>query len=318
MDDETATLAALPPPALDRFRQVCGVTGAIEPRFDGYTKLVLLTPDRAFLFPRNHTIVAPLERECAVYGVLDHPLVPRLVGRWDDQRISPYPFFAVTRLAGRASAGLTPQALPHFAAQLGAALAACHETSLNIVPRSLWANAWTEAPPAPPTAATCFSPFRLLGGAERLAEAAAAFCGAKRSARLLDALGASEALAPVLAHGDLHAGHILIGESGLTGILDWGFGGLLSPLVDFIGNWKPEAFAAETAYGDLRRQMWAAYAGARAAPLPPWDRVELALAAFDITALAPETRSHYYWHASPEWKVARRAMAGERLKAMLA
>ena len=68
MDDETATLAVLPPPALDRFRQVCGVTGPIEPRFDGYTKLVLLTPDRAFLFPRNHTIVLPLERECDVYG----------------------------------------------------------------------------------------------------------------------------------------------------------------------------------------------------------------------------------------------------------
>jgi aminoglycoside phosphotransferase (APT) family kinase protein len=319
MDDETAILAVLPPPALDRFRQVCGVTGAIEPRFDGYTKLVLLTPDRAFLFPRNHTIVGSLRRECAVYGVLDHPLVPRLVGRWEDQRISPYPFFAVTRLAGRASASLAARALPDFAAQLGAALAACHETSLDIIPRILWANAWTEPPPTPPAAATCFSPLRLLGGAERLAEATASFCGTERSARLLDALRATDALAPVLAHGDLHAGHLLLGEDGaLTGILDWGFGGLLSPLVDFIGNWKSEAFSAETAYGDLRRHMWAAYAGARTAPLPPWDGVELALAAFDITALAPETRSHYYWHARPEWRAARRTAAGERLIAMLA
>jgi aminoglycoside phosphotransferase (APT) family kinase protein len=318
MDDETAILAVLPPPALGRFRQVCGVAGAIEPRFDGYTKLVLLTPDRAFLFPRNHTIVGQLERECAVYGALDRPLVPRLIGRWQDERISPYPFFAVTRLAGRAT-GLTAETLPVIAAQLGAAIAACHNTSLDVVPRSLWANAWTEPPPAPPTAATCFSPLRLLGGAERLAEAAASFSGLGRSARLLEALSAAEALAPVLAHGDLHEGHILIGGSGaLTGILHWGFGGVLSPLVDFIGNWKPEAFAAETVYGDLRRHMWAAYAAARSATLPTWDAVQLALTAFDITALAPETRSHYYWQASAEWRDVRRAAAGERLVAMLA
>jgi aminoglycoside phosphotransferase (APT) family kinase protein len=319
MDDETAILAVLPPPALDRFRRVCEIAGAIEPRFDGYTKLVLLTPDRAFLFPRNHTIVGQLERECAIYGALDHALVPRLVGRWQDERISPYPFFAVTRLAGRAAASLTAETLPAIAAQLGAAIAACHDTSLDIVPRSLWANAWTEPPPAPPTAATCFSPLRLLGGAERLAKAAASYSGIGRSARLLEALSAAEALAPVLAHGDLHEGHVLIGDSGaLTGILDWGFGGVLSPLVDFIGNWNPEAFAAETLYGDLRRHMWAAYAARRSAPLPAWGAVQLALAAFDITALAPETRSHYYWQASPQWRAARRAAAGERLLAMLA
>ena len=319
MDDETATLAVLPPPALDRFRRVCGVAGAIEPRFDGYTKLVLLSADRAFLFPRNHTIVGQLERECAVYGVLDLPLVPRLVGRWHDERISPYPFFAVTRLAGRPTAGLAPQSLPPIAAQLGASIAACHDTSLDLVPPSLWANPWTEPPPSPPTAATCFSPLRLLGGGDRLAEAAASFIGAGRSPRLRNALDAAEALAPVLAHGDLHAGHVLVGEGGgLTGILDWGFGGLMSPLVDFIGNWKAEALAAEAVYGDLRRHMWAAYAASRSAPLPAWDAVELALAAFDVTALAPETRSHYYWHWSPEAKATRRAAASARLAAMLA
>jgi hypothetical protein len=99
MDDETALAAVLVPPQLKRFREVCEVAGPIEPRFDGYTKHVLLTDDRAFLFPRNHTIVAQLERECDVYTTVDHPLVPKLLGRWDEPAISPYPFFALPTLS---------------------------------------------------------------------------------------------------------------------------------------------------------------------------------------------------------------------------
>lgn len=318
MDDATAVLAVLPPPGLARFRQVCQVDGPLEPRFEGYTKLVLLAEDRAFLFPRNHTIVAQLERECAVYATLDHPLVPRLLGRWHEERISPYPFFAVTRLAGRAPRRVSPEDLPALAAQLGAALAACHDTPLERVPPSLWANAWQEPPPAPPTALDCYSPLRYLGGAERLAEAAATFLGAAASPALLEALRAAEALAPVLAHGDLHDGQLLVdGAGALTGILDWGFGGLLSPLVDFTCSWTRELFAAEADYGDIRRHVWAAYAERRSAPLPTWEQVHLALTAFDLAALAPETKSHYYWQASPEWRAARRAAARDSLLAAL-
>ena len=73
MDDQTAVLAVLPRPALNRFRQICEASGPLEPRFDGYTKHVLLTADRAFLFPRNRTIAAQLERECAVYATVGYP-----------------------------------------------------------------------------------------------------------------------------------------------------------------------------------------------------------------------------------------------------
>ena len=316
MDDQTAALAVLPTPALERFRLICEANGPLEPRFEGYTKHVLLTEDRAFLFPRNHTIAGQLERECAVYATVDHPLVPRLLGRWHEQRISPYPFFAVTRLAGRAPTRISPENLPPLAAQLGAAIAACHDTRMDLVPRSLWANPWQEPPPAPPTAIDCYSPLRYLGGAENLAESAASFTGAASSAALLEALRAAEALAPVLAHGDLHEGQILVDESGgLTGILDWGFGGVLSPLVDFTCSWRSELFAAEASYGEIRRHMWAAYAGHRSAPLPTWEQVQLALTAFDITALAPETASHYYWQESAEWQATRRAAAGDCLLA---
>lgn len=223
MDEETAALAVLPRAALARFREVCAIEASIEPRFDGYTKHVLLSGDRAFLFPRNHTVVGLLERECAVYATLEHPMIPRLLGRWEDPRISPYPFFAVTRLSGRPPADLTADTLPALAAELGQALGPCHDVDLDSVPHVLWANAWTAPPPAPPTATTCFSPLRLLGGAESLAEAAVGFVGAARSAPLLAALEAAEAMPPVLAHGDLHEGQLLADGSGaLSGILDGG------------------------------------------------------------------------------------------------
>ena len=316
MDNDTAVRAVLIPPQLERFRQLCEVKGAIEPQFEGYTKHVLLTEDRAFLFARNHTIVDQLERECAIYATLDNPLVPRVLGRWHDEGISPYPFFAVTRLAGSAPAGIAYENLPAIAAQVGAAIAACHEIPVDHVPRSLWANAW-EAPPAvPPTATDCYSPLRGLGGAEFLAESAASFIGASSSAALLEALRAAEAMEPVLAHGDLHEEQLLVDESdALTGILDWGFGGVLSPLVDFTG--VRELFGDEVSYGFMRRHMWMAYAEKRSVPLPTWEQVHMALTAFDITAFGPETDSHYYWQHSKEWRAARREEARDSLLAMI-
>lgn len=334
MDDEKAVAAVLVPPQLKRLKEVCEVDGPIEPRFDGYTKLVLLTEDRAFLFPRNHTIVAQLERECDVYATVDHPLVPKLLGRWDDPAISPYPFFAVTRLRGSVPGDMSPKHLRTLAGQIGAALAACHDISLKHVPQRLWANAWSELPPTPPTASDCYSPLRELGGAwtstgtaslsisssrERLAESVAPFVGPAARTTLLDALVAVDAMDPVLAHGDLYEGHLLLDESGtLTGILDWGFGGVLSPLVDFTcSQWNSASWAAERSYGDLRRHLWSAYADHRSVPLPSWEQVHLALTTFDIVALAPETKSHYYWQKSAEWQAARRAAAQDCLQAQL-
>lgn len=318
VDDEQAVAAVLVPPQLKRFRELCTVDGPIEPRFDGYTKHVLLADDRAFLFPRNHTIVDQLERECDVYATVDHPHVARLLGRWDEPAISPYPFFAVSRLQGSSLGNLSPEQLPTLAAQLGAAIAASHEIALDRTPRRLWANAWSEPPAQPPTATDCYSPLRDLGGAEHLAEAALPLSPAAHKT-LLDALKTVEAMDPVLAHGDLHESHLLLDDSGtLTGILDWGFGGVLSPIVDFTcSQWDSTSWAAETTYGDLRHHLWTAYANHRSAPLPSWEQIQLALTTFDIVALAPETKTHYYWQKGPEWQATRRAQARAHLQTLL-
>ncbi|MGW7686821.1 phosphotransferase family protein [Kribbella sp. NPDC054772] len=319
MDDEQAVAAVLVQIQLNRFRELCKVDGPIEPRFDGATKHVLLADNRAFLFPRNHTIVGQLERECAVYATIDHPTVPKLLGRWHEPAISPYPFFAVTRVSGSIPNNLSLDHLQALAEQLGTAIAACHDVSLDRVPRPLWANPWTEPPTAPPTAADCYTPLRELGGPEQLTKSVAASISPAARTTLLDALEAVDAMDPVLAHGDLYENHLFLDDSGtLTGILDWGFGGVLSPLVDFTcSQWDSASWAAERSYGDLRRHLWTAYAEHRSAPLPTWDQVHLALTAFDIVALAPETESHYYWQKSPEWQAARRAAALHCLQTLL-
>ncbi|WP_328997658.1 hypothetical protein OHA18_24725 [Kribbella sp. NBC_00709] len=93
---------------------------------------------------------------------------------------------------------------------------------------------------------------------------------------------------------------------------------MASPLVDFTcSQWDSASWAAERSYGDLRRHLWTAYAEHRSVPLPSWEQVHLALTTFDIVALAPETKTHYYWQKSAEWQAARRAAALASLHAQL-
>ena len=271
MDDEAAVGAVLTPPALERFRQLCEVDGKIEPRYSGFTKHVLLSDDRAFLFPRNHTVVRLLERECEVYAAVDHPLVPALRGQWREAAISPYPFFAVTRLEGRSVDGASLGDMAPLAQQLGAAIAGYHADSEDN-PDRLSQRIRKGATPGV-SGNEHYTPIRFLGGVQRIADSVAAFLGAATPAAVVDALDAVEAMTPVLAHGDLHEGQLLVDESGaLTGILDWGFAGVLSPLCDFTcSQFDGTLLAAEPTYGAIRRQMWTAYADRRAAELPTWE-----------------------------------------------
>jgi hypothetical protein len=96
--------AVLIPPQAARF---ASLTGADPDRLvlnvTGWNKLVLLDADRVFLFPRAAAGVEWFERELAVYQALAQTrleIVPRLLGRWEDPDVYPFPFAAVTRLRG--------------------------------------------------------------------------------------------------------------------------------------------------------------------------------------------------------------------------
>ena len=99
-----AVNAVLAPPQAERFAGVAGVdTGRLVLNETGMNKLVLLDSDRVFLFPRSAAGVEWFERELAAYRALARTqlrVVPRLLGRWEDPEIYPFPFAAVTRMRG--------------------------------------------------------------------------------------------------------------------------------------------------------------------------------------------------------------------------
>ena len=179
----------------------------------GWNKLVLLDSDRVFLFPRSATGVEWFERELAAYRALAGTqlgVVPRLLGRWQDPGIYPFPFAAVTRLRGEVPA--EPGAL---IGQLGEVIACWHE----LEPPAL-AGA---RPPHHHDAAhhrwlrRALDPATSAGAA---AEAADRLGRPGRAAAWAELLASAAQLAPVLVHGDIHEGQLLAVGGRLTGILD--------------------------------------------------------------------------------------------------
>ena len=118
--------AVLVPPQAARFASVTGADlGPARAERDRVEQAGPARLDRVFLFPRSATGVEWFERELAAYRALARTrlgIVPRLLGRWEDPGIYPFPFAAVTRLRGEVPAA--PEALVE---QLGRAIARWHE-----------------------------------------------------------------------------------------------------------------------------------------------------------------------------------------------
>ena len=118
--------AVLVPPQAERFASIVGVDpGRLVLNVTGWNKLVLLGSHQVFLFPRSGAGVEWFERELAAYRALagaQLSVVPRLLGRWEDPEIYPFPFAAVSRLRGEVPTD--PEALVE---QVGQAIACWHE-----------------------------------------------------------------------------------------------------------------------------------------------------------------------------------------------
>ena len=187
--------------------------GRLALNVTGWNKLVLLDSDRVFLFPRSAIGVEWFERELAVYRALAKTqlgVVPRLLGRWEDPEIYPFPFAAVTRLRGEVPA--EPEALIE---QLGDVIACWHE----LEPPAL-AGA---RPPHHHDAAHHRWLRRALNpatSAEAAAEAADRLGRPGRASAWADLLASAAQLAPVLVHGDIHEDQLLADGGRLTGIID--------------------------------------------------------------------------------------------------
>jgi aminoglycoside phosphotransferase (APT) family kinase protein len=265
--------AILIAPQLERFRALCDLDGVrLTTNFDGWHRHAVLAPDRVFLFPRGRSWVPGLRREMVVLKALDGRGVPaaRLLGHWHDRDVSPYPFIAVSRLPGRPWSRLestaTLEQVTTLLEALGRTIASWHRLSRTILPERL---------PRHQDDAERF----LTTTLEVAAHDVAGRLGLprQRASAWLQELEPLAALAPVLVHGDLHEGQILVDDDlRVTGILDWESAHLGNPLKDFdFGEWGYGIFAWDRHFARLHRHLWEAYATARGGTLPSWRTVHL-------------------------------------------
>jgi len=254
-----AVNAVLAPRQAERFAGVADVDlGRLVLNVTGRNKLVLLDSDRVFLFPRSAIGVEWFERELATYQVLAKTqlgVVPRLLDRWEDPEIYPFPFAAVTRLRGEVPA--EPEALIE---QLGEVIARWHE----LEPPAL-AGA---RPPRHHDAAHHRWLRRALDpatSAEAAAEAADRLGRPGRASAWADLLASAAQLAPVLVHGDIHEDQLLADGGRLTGIIDWETARVDHPFWDFdLGEWGSGLWRRRRRdFSALWARGWRAYAQAR-------------------------------------------------------
>lgn len=258
----------------DAFRDLCDVEGEVETHFHGWSKRVILSADRVFLFPRDHTKVENLEREAAALDALDAcAYVPRLIARRQDERISPYPFLELTRVAGAPFYGEVYEAAElgvvlDLMAQLGPAIAEWHEHSTKGLAPILGA--------AFPRARGILERALNEDPAGLATEAAAALGLAVRS-DWIDAIAVAQSLSPVLTHGDVHGEQLMVDGGAITGIIDWETAAIDNPIRDFnFGEWGLGWYRAhERDFATLRERLWTSYAAARTVPVPDWQALHL-------------------------------------------
>jgi aminoglycoside phosphotransferase (APT) family kinase protein len=265
--------AILIEPQLERFRALCGLDGVtLTTNFEGWHRHAVLAPDRVFLFPRGRSLVPGLRREMVVLEALDGrgAPAPRLLGHWHDRDVSPYPFIAVSRLPGRLWSQLestaTLEQVTTLLEALGRTIASWHRLS------------WTPRPKRLPRHQDDVERF-LTTTLDVAAHDVAGRLGLprQRANAWLRELEPLAALAPVLVHGDVHEGQILVDDDlRVTGILDWEAAHLGNPLKDFdFGEWGYGIFAWDRHFARLHRHLWEAYAAARGGTLPSWRAVHL-------------------------------------------
>lgn len=263
--------AVVAPPRVPRFRELAGLTDheVVTADFSGWSKLVLLSDDRAFLFPRDHTQVEFLHREVealravAPVGLAQVPVVEAV---WEDDGVSALPVAVVTRLPGRLLAerieSLSADEVGGVLEQLGALAARWHAADPGPLahrpprthPPQVLVDDLLGRLPLSDAVERAVAPLELDADQQRT------FAEVLRQARSLD---------PVLVHGDVHEGQVLVDDDlRVTGVIDWQTARVGHPFTEFdLGEWGTGTWRGHRrSFPALRRRQWATYAGARGLP----------------------------------------------------
>lgn len=244
--------------------RVASLIAAVAPRLAGAdivplatgwdNTVVVVGEEWAFRFPRRAVALPGVRREIAVLpriaSLLPLPVpVPEVVAD-DGDPAEPWPFTGARLLPGRelADAGLADGERVQLAAETGTFLRALHSPSVRAtVDVGLPADPLGRGHPAIRMERTRAALDGLVDSGVWVGDPA------------VDALLSQAATLdppsgpPVLVHGDLHARHLLVDESGRpSGVIDWGDVCLADPAVDL-----SLGFAAFT--GPARAAFLAAY-----------------------------------------------------------
>ncbi len=284
--------ALLIPPQEATLRSRFGLNGVpLHLITSGWHRLVVAAPDRVFVFPRHQGEVPMLEREADVLSSLDLDFAPRLLGLYRDDGISPYPFLATTRIAGRSydavAGSLTFNDTVTCLEGLGRRVAQWHHVAVppRITSRPAHldvlrvSDAWTH-------------PDAVLRTAHAAAESLTPHVGVVPAGVWAEALIPIAALERTTVHGEVSDGQFMIDESlRVTGVVDWDGLHLGHPLEDLdfgVGGYRICRW--EQRWVEVRRRVWEAYVSERGVPLPEWRCVNLFWCLLDAMTLLHSNR----------------------------
>jgi aminoglycoside phosphotransferase (APT) family kinase protein len=268
---------------LERFCQRFDVApGELEANFHGWRKHVILSKDRAFLFPRTPQFLKEFRRELALYEAFAQVgslPVPRLLARVKDRAISYYEFGVVTRLPGvpfvQSMDTMTYERLEQLLLDLVEIIFRWHRIPRGDLPavlsvrspgdgRRMTVNNWHERALSTETTKEAvdfiYRFVRRMNGPHLLPGALAQEVETKR--RWLAAIRELALLPDVLVHGDVHEESFLADPATLkiTGVLDWEAARIGNPLWDFnFGEWGLGICRWFEHFPALRRAMWQRY-----------------------------------------------------------
>jgi len=284
--------AVLIPPQEARLRALCALGDApLRADVTGWHKYALVAQDRVFLLARHAEWQPGLERELAAYDALNRVTgapAPRLLGRWADPEVWPYPFGCVSRLPGipfgAVEAGTSTERHADLLEELAARIAVWHATPLDALPNAL------RAAPVPEDASWGRRALRADQRRDvvddlRTRLAAVGF-DVPPTDDWVAPLAELADLTPVLVHGDVHEDQILVADGDslrITGILDWETARVDHPAWDFnFGEWGYPLWDHQDHFRAFRARMWRAYGRVRGIPLPDYTCLHLFYALSDM------------------------------------